>query len=118
MMLPRADALSQTVIAVVPIPNKEGKWRPGFTVEGHVIIRERFAKLAVTEEAIQRMENKTVVFIKKGEKTYESREVTLGKGDGEYIEVLQGVKNGEEYVSSGRFTIKADILKSTAEHSH
>jgi len=118
MMLPTADALSQTVIAVVSIPNKDKEWRPGMTVEGHVAIGERNAKLAVTEEAIQRMEDKTVVFVKEGEKNYEPREVTLGKSDGKYVEVLSGLKNGEEYVKSSSFTIKADILKSTAEHSH
>ena len=118
MMLPTADALSQTVIAVVSIPNKDKEWRPGMTVEGHVAIGERNAKLAVTEEAIQRMEDKTVVFVKEGEKNYEPREVTLGKSDGKYVEVLNGLKGGEEYVKSSSFTIKADILKSTAEHSH
>jgi cobalt-zinc-cadmium efflux system membrane fusion protein len=118
MMLPTADALSQTVIAIVSIPNRDKAWRPGMTVEGHVAIGERNAKLAVTEEAIQRMEDKTVVFVKEGEKNYEPREVTLGKSDGKYVEVLNGLKGGEEYVKSSSFTIKADILKSTAEHSH
>lgn len=118
MMLPTADALSQTVIAIVPIPNKEGKWRPGMTVEGHVAVAERAAKLAVTEESIQRMEGKTVVFVKEGTKTYEMREVKLGKGDGKYIEVLKGLKAGEQYVSQGSFTIKADIGKAAAKHEH
>lgn len=118
MMLPTADVLSQTVIAVVSIPNKDRQWRPGVTVEGHVAIGERNAKLAVTEEAIQRIDDKTVVFVREGEKNYEPREVTLGKSDGEYVEILSGLKGGEEYVKSSSFTIKADILKSTAEHSH
>lgn len=118
MMLPTADALSQTVIAIVPVPNSEGKWRPGMTVEGHVAVSERPAKLAVAEEAVQRLEDKTVVFVKEGEKTYEPREVTLGEGDGEYIEVLSGLKVGDEVVSRSSFTIKADILKGSAEHSH
>jgi membrane fusion protein, heavy metal efflux system len=118
MMLPTADALSQTVIAIVPVPNSEGKWRPGMTVEGHVAVSERPAKLAVAEEAVQRLEDKTVVFVKEGEKTYEPREVTLGISDGEYIEVLSGLKVGDEVVSRSSFTIKADILKGSAEHSH
>lgn len=118
MMLPTADALSQTVIAIVPISNKEGKWRPGMTVTGHVEVAQRTAKVAITQESVQRIEGKAVVFVKEGEKTYKPREVKLGEGDSQYIEVLKGLEVGEQYVSQGSFTIKADLLKGSAEHSH
>ena len=117
LILPTADPLSQTVIAVVSIPNKGGKWRPGMTVEGDVHIDEKQVTLAVTEEAVQRMEDKMVVFVKEGE-TYEKRAVKLGKGDGKYIEVREGLKAGEQYVSQGSFIVKADIGKGEAGHDH
>ena len=117
LILPTADPLSQTVIAVVSIPNKGGKWRPGMTVEGDVHIGEKRVTLAVTEEAVQRMEDKSVVFIKEGE-TYEKRAVKLGKGDGKYIEIREGIKAGEQYVSQGSFIVKADIGKGEAGHDH
>lgn len=117
LILPTADALSQTVIAVVSIPNKDGKWRPGLTVEGDVNISEKQVKLAVTEDAVQRMDDKTVVFVKEGN-NYEKRVVKLGKGDGKYIEVRDGLKAGEQYVSHGSFIVKADIEKSEAGHDH
>jgi cobalt-zinc-cadmium efflux system membrane fusion protein len=118
MMLPTADALSQTVIAIVPLANADGRWRPGMTVEGHVALSERLADLVVAEEAVQRMEDQTVVFVKEGENTYGPREVTLGEGDGTVVEVLSGLRTGDEVVSRNSFTIKADILKGSAEHSH
>ncbi|MCB2081437.1 MAG: efflux RND transporter periplasmic adaptor subunit [Rickettsiales bacterium] len=117
LILPTADPLSQTVIAVVSIPNKDGKWRPGMTVEGDVHISEKHVALAVTEDAVQRMEDKTVVFVKEGE-TYEKRAVKLGNGDGKYIEVREGIKAGEQYVSQGSFIVKADIGKGEAGHDH
>ena len=117
LILPTADPFSQTVIAVVSIPNEESEWRPGMTVEGDVHISEKQVPLAVTEEAIQRMEDKTVVFVKEGNE-YEMREVKLGNGDGKYIEVLEGLEVGEEYVSQGSFIIKADIGKAAAKHEH
>lgn len=117
LILPTADPLSQTVIAVVSIPNTNNQWRPGMTVEGDVHITEKQVALAVTEEAIQRMENKTVVFVKEGN-AYEMRPVKLGKSDGKYIEVREGLKAGEQYVSQGSFIVKADIGKAAAKHEH
>lgn len=117
MILPTADSDSQTIIAIVILPNSESKWRPGMTVEGKVQILKKEAPIAIANSAIQRMENETVVFVKEGDK-YEARHVILGKGDGEYIEVLEGLNKDENYVSQGSFIVKADILKSSASHSH
>ena len=118
MLLPTADAASQTVIAIVPIPNGDGVWRVGMIIEGHVDVDEKVAGLAVREDAIQTLNEKSVVFIKENEKTYVPREVELGESDGKYVEVLAGLQLGEVYVTQGSYRIKADLLKSTAEHDH
>lgn len=114
LILPTADPLSQTVIVVVSIPNKEGKWRPGMTVEGDVYLADHQVPLAVTTDAIQQMKDQSVVFVKEGN-AYEMRPVRLGKADEQYVEVLSGLKAGEEYVSKGSFMIKADLGKSEVE---
>ena len=118
LILPTADAESQTVIAIVSLDNAKMQWKPGMSVEGKVKILEKQAPIAVSKEAIQKIEDETIIFVKEGKDKYEARHVKLGKGDDEYIEVIEGLSSGEEYVSHGSFIIKADILKSTAEHSH
>lgn len=117
MLLPTADPLSQTVIAVVTIPNAKNAWRAGMSVEGDVHIAEKQVPLAISKDAVQRMENNTVVFVKEGD-GYEMRPVKLGKSDGKMIEVREGLKAGERYVSQGSFIVKADIGKSEAGHDH
>ncbi|MBL1234984.1 MAG: efflux RND transporter periplasmic adaptor subunit [Rhodobiaceae bacterium] len=117
LILPTADPLSQTIIAVVSIPNGEGKWRPGMTVEGAVYVSQKQVPLAVREEAVQRMNDTKVVFVKEGD-VYEMRAVKLGKSDGTYVEILEGLKVGEHYVSQGSFIVKADIGKAAAKHEH
>lgn len=117
MLLPTADPLSQTVIVVVPLANAEGKWRPGMTVEGDVLTAERDVPLAVRASALQRFRDFTVVFAKFGS-TYEVRMLELGANDGEWVEVLEGLKPGTEYVTENSFLIKADIEKSGASHDH
>lgn len=117
MLLPTADPLSQTVIAVVPIPNAQNVWRAGMNVEGGVYVSEALVPLAVNKDAVQRMEGNMVVFVKNGD-VYEMRPVKLGKSDGKMVEVREGLRAGEHYVSQGSFIVKADIGKSEAGHDH
>ena len=117
MILPTADALSQSVLAIVPLDNKEGKWRPGMTVEGNVIVNRKEVPLAVRSSALQKFRDFTVVFAKYDD-TYEVRMLKLGVGDGKWVEVLEGLKPNTEYVTNNSFLIKADIEKSGASHDH
>lgn len=117
-VMPTADAFSQTVIAVVTLPNRDGIWRPGMTVEGDVHLTEKGRTALVVEQAaIQRMEDKSVVFVRDGDR-YAMRPVILGGRDDRYVEVLEGLKEGEEYVAQGSFIVKADIAKAQAGHDH
>ncbi len=117
MLFPTADALSQTLIAIAPLNNENGLWRPGMTVEGDVTVAQKQVPLAVRESALQTMEDQTVVFIKHGN-SYEMKPVQTGVSDGTYIEITNGLSEGQTYVSEGSFIIKADILKSGAAHEH
>lgn len=117
LLLPTADEASQSVLAVASLKNDDDQWRPGITVYGDVSTAEFSAPVAVPEEAVQRMENNAVVFVQEGE-FFEARSVTLGRSDGDYVEVLSGLEAGESYVSQGSFTVKADISKQSAGHDH
>jgi cobalt-zinc-cadmium efflux system membrane fusion protein len=117
MLFPTADALSQTLVAVVPMDNKNSMWRPGTTIEGDVTVSQKQVSLAVRESSLQSMENQTVVFVKMGD-SYEMKPVKTGVSDGRYIEITSGLSAGQSYVSEGSFVIKADILKSGAAHEH
>lgn len=117
MLLPTADAKSQTVLAIVSLDNSEGKWRPGMTIKGDLLIREKKASLAVKKASLQSFGDFTVAFAKFGE-TYEVRMLELGMSDGDMVEVLGGIKPNTEYVSGNSFLIKADVEKSGASHDH
>ena len=68
-------------------------------------------------QALQKFRDFTVVFAKYGD-TYEVRMLKLGVNNGEWVEVLEGLKPGTEYVTNNSFLIKADIEKSGASHDH
>lgn len=115
-LLPLATA-GQSVVARASLPNADGRWRPGMTVNAEVTVAERRVPLAVRESGLQGFRDFTVVFAQIGE-TYEVRMLELGARDGEWIEVLGGLKPGTNYVTEQSFLIKADIEKSGASHDH
>lgn len=110
-------AAGQSVVARVGIANPDGRWRPGMTVSGEVTVSSRQVPLAVKETGLQRFRDFTVVFARVGE-TYEVRMLELGGRDGQYAEVLGGLKPGTTYVTEQSFLIKADVEKSGASHDH
>jgi membrane fusion protein, heavy metal efflux system len=114
-LLPITEAASQTVVARVTIDNADGHWRSGMTVRGDVIVNERAVPLAVKASGLQRFRDFTVVFAQVGN-SYEVRMLELGANDGEWVEVLGGIKPGTRYVSENSFLIRAD--KSGASHDH
>ena len=116
-LLPITETSSQTVVARVTVDNTHGHWRSGMTVRGDVIVNEREVPLAVKASALQRFRDFTVVFAQVGN-SYEVRMLELGANDGEWVEVLSGIKPGTRYVSENSFLIRADIEKSGASHDH
>jgi len=117
MLFPTVDAPSQTFIAISILPNENGQWRPGMTVEGDVSVLQKQVPVAVRTSALQTMEGRTVVFVRE-DNSYEMTPVITGLSDGTHTEIKSGLSAGQEYVSEGSFIIKADILKSGAAHEH
>ncbi|MDE1044592.1 MAG: hypothetical protein OSA05_04905, partial [Nitrospinaceae bacterium] len=106
-----------TVTGRIVIPNNKGDFRPGGYVTVELIIAERNVLVVVEPDAIQSFRDWSVVFVKYGSQL-EARPVELGENDGNRVEILQGLKDGEEYVAVNSYAVKAEIEKSGATHSH
>jgi len=106
---------STTVRALVS--NIDGRWRPGTAIEARLALSEREAAVVVRPEALQRLRDSDVVFVRVGD-TYEARPVVLGARSRAAVEVLEGLAAGAEYVTAQSFLIRADIEKSGASHDH
>jgi cobalt-zinc-cadmium efflux system membrane fusion protein len=114
---PAGSSASQSVLVRAVLDNSDGHWLTGLLVTGDVVINDSEVPLAVRSSALQSFRDFTVVFARIGD-TYEVRMLELGRRDGEYVEVLDGLKPGTEYVTANSYLIKADILKSGAAHDH
>lgn len=114
---PFADEKSQSQLVRVVVPNRSHAFLPGMFVTGDIVTEQYVAPTVIKRSALQTFRDWQVVFIKVGE-TYEARPVTVGRTDGEWVEITQGLKAGQAYVAENAFLIKADILKSGASHDH
>lgn len=108
---------TQSMLARALVPNANGELRPGLFVTAKVTVGEVDAAVAVRPEAIQTLEEKSVIFVREGN-AFEARSVTLGLRDQEWVQVTAGLKAGESYVSANSFVLKAEIGKRSADADH
>jgi len=108
---------TRTAKARVTLPNPEMAWRPGLFVNIEVVSSEADVPVSVQTDAIQTIDDKSVVFIKVSD-GFVAQPVILGRSDGKFIEVVSGMKAGTPYAASGSFVMKSELGKGSAEHSH
>jgi cobalt-zinc-cadmium efflux system membrane fusion protein len=107
---PIIDETTRTATARVVLKNPTGAWKPGLFVNGSIITDEFTASVAVPKTAIETIENKPCVFVKSDE-GFAPRFITLGRKNQTTVEVLDGLNEGENYVTKGGFTLKAELQK-------
>jgi cobalt-zinc-cadmium efflux system membrane fusion protein len=73
-------------------------------------LAKRNARVAVRVGAVQTLENKTIVFVREGDKI-EARPVLIGESDAQHAEVKSGLFEGERYVAENSFVLKAEMYK-------
>jgi cobalt-zinc-cadmium efflux system membrane fusion protein len=113
-VLPGTATASQSTIARASLRNADGRWRPGSAVKARITVDRAAVGLVVPVTALQTAEDRDVVYVQQGD-VYHTRPVKLGRRDAERVEVLEGLKTGEQVVVSQSFLVKADMEKSTVE---
>lgn len=105
------------MLARVKVDNTQQTFTPGELVRAEIVVEKVNVPLAVENRALQTLEGQQVVFIQEGD-AYEHRVLKLGRTDGHFTEVLDGIQPGETYVVKNSYLIKADMEKAGAGHHH
>jgi len=113
-----ADERTRMVEARVPLPNPDGDLRPGLFATVRVVVEEAAPALALPVEAVLRLENRDVVFVREGEGEFEARPVRVGRRDERTVEILDGLKPEDEVVVKNAFVLKAELGKEAGGHGH
>ncbi len=106
------------------VSNPKEQLRIGTFVEVHfesgASQAEAATELVVPDEAVQTVENKTIVFVPAAKPAhFEPREIQVGGQAGGLRKVIAGLTAGERVVTKGSFVLKTQMLKGAmGEHGH
>ena len=108
---------TRTARARVTLTNPDGAWRPGLFVTVAVYGENQDVPLTVPADAVQTIENQAMVF-KAVSGGFEATPVKVGRSDGRTVEVLGGLKGGDQVASKNTFVLKSELGKASAGHEH
>src|ERR1700694_2623259 len=114
-LAPVGSSDTQSALARAVVPNSEQRLRPGLFITGRLTLSAKQVAVAVKSSALQTIENRTVVFVRNGEK-FEARDVEIGERDPELVEITFGVLEGEGHRARNSFIVKAELAKGAPDN--
>ena len=114
---PTLNPHSRTAIARIVADNKRNLWRPGSFVRAKLITESVTVPLLVTRQALQTINGQPHIFVKDRD-GFLPTQVRLGRSNDTEVEVLSGLEDGQSYVATGSFILKAELGKDLATHIH
>jgi len=110
---PYLNEATRTVRVRMEFPNLHLKLKPG--MYGNVVLGvDAGRRLVVPKEAVLDSGLRQLVFLDLGQGVYQPYPVKLGRRSQEYVEVLEGVKEGDRVVTSANFLLDAESKLASA----
>jgi membrane fusion protein, copper/silver efflux system len=108
VVYPQVNRETRTARVRIELPNPDLALLPDMYVDAEINTGSPEPVLAIPDSAVLDTGSRQAVFVDKGEGRFEPRDVKLGhRGDG-YIEVREGISDGEPVVVSANFLIDAE----------
>lgn len=110
------DPVARTVTARIRLKNRDGLLRFGLFGSALVAVDtddKAEPRLVIPRDAVTEIAGKQVVFVLQADGDYEIHPVVLGVSAPGLVEVISGLREGEQVVSEGVFTLKSLVLKSS-----
>ena len=110
------DPAARTVTARILVRNHGDLVKVGLFGTARVVIGAadaRTSRVVVPLAAVTRVADKDVAFVRQPDGDFELHPVTVGRSAAGRVEILSGLRAGEQVVVDGVFTLKSAILKRT-----
>lgn len=108
LIYPHLMTQTRTARIRVELPNPDEALRPEMYVDAEIETGTPDPVLAVPESAVLDSGTRQAVLIDKGDGRFEPHEVKLGRRGGGYVEITDGVVEGDAVVTSANFLIDAE----------
>jgi cobalt-zinc-cadmium efflux system membrane fusion protein len=110
----QVDPGARTVTARIRLENQGELLRIGLFGTAHVSTGEKQSHvplIVVPRSALTEIGGKSVVFVRHGDGSFEIHEVSAGDAALGKVEIVSGLREGEDIVVDGVFTLKSVVLK-------
>ncbi len=105
---PTMKSETRTIAARIELKNPGFMLKPGMYAQVELSPTARGEVLSVPLSAILDSGKRQIAFVDRGNGKFEPREVRLGERGEQYVEVVDGLKEGERVVTSANFLIDAE----------
>jgi membrane fusion protein, copper/silver efflux system len=104
---PSIDEKTRTLTARAEVVNKDGALRPGMYATA-IIRRPTAQALTVPTEAVLPTGTRNLVFVNRGDGQFMPRPVTVGARGDSLVEIVHGLKPGDEVVASATYLLDSE----------
>ena len=121
---PHADLQTGRLQVRAKVTTQADVLRPNVLVNVFVTDAQAKTALRVQKKALQQVEGKPVVFVIESEEKglvhlkAQPIEVGVSSQDGQWLEVISGLTEGQKYIADGSFLLKSELEKDEAGHEH
>ena len=108
LLYPQVDMQTRTARLRIELPNPDGALLPGMYAEAEIATGSEAAVLAVPDSALIDSGTRQVVILDRGEGRFEPRPVKPGRRGEGFVEIREGVAEGDRVVVAANFLIDAE----------
>ena len=108
VIYPQVNRETRTARVRIELANRDFTLLPDMYVDAEIGTADSAPVLTVPESSVLDTGSRQAVLVDKGEGRYEPRQVKLGRRGGGYIEVRDGLVEGDAVVTSANFLIDAE----------
>ncbi len=115
----QVDAATRTVPLIYEVRNSDNLLRVGQSVNLVVETARAEDTLAVPSAAIVEEDGRPIAFVQVGGETFQKRDLTLGIRNGNWVQVVSGIAEGERVVTQGAYAVRlASVSSAIPAHGH
>lgn len=107
----QVESGSRTIEVRIAVDNADGRLKPGMFADVEIVTTVLDNVLLIPDSALQTDGEEQVVFVALDGNKFEKRTVKLGLEQSGRVQILEGVKAGENIVTEGSFILKSEMLK-------
>lgn len=115
----QVDPATRTVPLVYEVRNADTRLRVGQALDLHVETARSEDALAIPDSAMVDEDGNPIAFVQVSGETFQKRDLKLGIKDGNWVQVLSGLTEGERIVTKGAYAVRlASVSTAIPAHGH